>query len=84
MIKKLKALQKEVSISLTIRVACIAAYKKLNEYSTLATNQRWSHLGVATICDPRMNLNVFNSFWSSSTEEVKRNRVKQQFHDVFI
>ncbi|OAF54838.1 hypothetical protein VC83_08685 [Pseudogymnoascus destructans] len=84
MIKKLEALQKEVGISSTIGLACIAAHKKLNEYYTLATNQRWSHSGVATICDPHMNLNVFNSLWPSSTEEVKRNRVKQQFHDVFI
>ncbi|KFZ18867.1 hypothetical protein V501_00969, partial [Pseudogymnoascus sp. VKM F-4519 (FW-2642)] len=71
MINKLEALQKEVGISSTIGLACIAAYKKLNDYYTLATNQRWSHLGVATICDPRMNLNVFNSLWPSST---KRNR----------
>jgi hypothetical protein len=84
MIKKLEALQKEVGISSTIGLACIAAHKKLNEYYTLATNQRWSHSGVATICDPHMNLNVFNSLWPSSTEEVKRNRVKQQFHDIFI
>ncbi|KFY94740.1 hypothetical protein V498_03750, partial [Pseudogymnoascus sp. VKM F-4517 (FW-2822)] len=84
MIKKLEALQKEVGISSTIGLACIAASKKLNEYYTLATNHRWSHSGVATICDPRMNLNVFNSLWPSNTEEVKRNRVKQQFHDVFI
>ena len=84
MIKKLEALQKAVGISSTIGLACIAAYKKLNEYYTLATNQRWSHSGIATICDPRMNLNVFNSLWPSSTEEVKRNRVKQQFHDVLF
>jgi hypothetical protein len=84
MINKLEALQKEVSISSTIVLACVAAYKKLNDYYTLAANQRWSHSGVATICDPRMNLNVFNSLWPNSTEEVKRNRVKQQFHDVFI
>jgi hypothetical protein len=77
MIKKLKALQNEVSISLTISLACIAASKKLNEYYTLTMNQRWSHLGVAIICDLRMNLNVFNSLWPSSTKEVKRNRVKQ-------
>ena len=83
MINKLKALQKEVGISSTIGLACIAAYNKLNDYYTLATNYRWSHSGVATICDPRMNLNVFNSLWPSGTEEVKRNRVKQQFHDVF-
>jgi hypothetical protein len=31
-----------------------------------------------------MNLNVFNSLWPSSTKEVKRNQVKQQFHNVFI
>jgi hypothetical protein len=76
MIKKLEALQNEVSISSTIGLACAAAYKKLNEYYTLATNHRWSHLGVATICDPRMNLNVFNSLWPSNTKEVRRNRVK--------
>ncbi|KFY93136.1 hypothetical protein V500_03905 [Pseudogymnoascus sp. VKM F-4518 (FW-2643)] len=34
-------------------LTCIAAYKKLNDYYTLATNQRWSHLGVATICNPQ-------------------------------
>ncbi|KFZ18359.1 hypothetical protein V501_01267, partial [Pseudogymnoascus sp. VKM F-4519 (FW-2642)] len=66
MIKKLEALQNEVGISSTIGLACIAASKKLNEYYTLATNHRWSHLGL------------------SNTKEVKRNRVKQQFYDVFI
>ena len=84
MINKLRALQEEVGISSTIGMACIAANKKLTEYYTLTTNQRWSHSGVATICDPRMNFSVFNSLWPSSAEEVKRNRVKQQFHDVFI
>ncbi|KFZ23115.1 hypothetical protein V502_02399 [Pseudogymnoascus sp. VKM F-4520 (FW-2644)] len=36
------ALQKEVGISSTIGLACIAAHKKLNEYYTLAANQRWT------------------------------------------
>ncbi|KFX99646.1 hypothetical protein O988_03715 [Pseudogymnoascus sp. VKM F-3808] len=83
MINKLKALQKEVGISSTIGLAYIATYNKLNDYYTLATNQQWSHLGVATICDLQMNLNVFNSLWPSSTKEVKQNQVKQQFYDVF-
>jgi hypothetical protein len=31
-----------------------------------------------------MNLKVFQSLWPTSAQEVKRNKVKQQFHDVFI
>lgn len=83
MINKLKALQKEVGISLTIGLAYIAAYNKLNNYYTLTINHRWSYSRVAIICNLYINLNVFNSLWLSGTEEVKRNRVKQQFYNVF-
>ena len=82
-INKLKALQKEVGILSTISLAYITTYNKLNNYYTLTTNQQQSYLGVATICNPYINLNVFNSLWPSSTKEVKQNQVKQQFHDIF-
>ena len=72
-----------VGIHLTISLACTTALKKLDEYYTLTKNQRYSHLGVATICDPRMNPKVFQGLWPTTAQEVKRNRVKQQFHDVF-
>jgi hypothetical protein len=84
MINKLQDMQRAVGIHSTISSACTVAIKKLNEYYTLIANQRWSHSGVATVCDPRMNLEVFQRLWPTSAQEVKRNRVKQQFHDVFL
>jgi hypothetical protein len=83
MINKLNYMLKEVGEQSAIGIACNAALYKLNEYYTLTTNQRYSHLSVATICDPRMNLKVFTSSWPSSSEASKRNRVRAHFQDVF-
>jgi hypothetical protein len=58
-INKLKDMQRTVSIHSTISLAYTTALIKLNEYYTLITNQQYSHLGVAMICDPHMNLKVF-------------------------
>lgn len=83
MINKLNHMLKEVGEQSTIGIACNAALYKLNEYYTLTANQQYSHLSVATICDPRMNLEVFTSLWPSSREASKRNRVRAHFQDVF-
>ena len=59
MINKLKDMQGIVGIHSTNGLDCTTALKKLDEYYTLTTNYRYSHSGVATICDPQMNLEVF-------------------------
>ena len=73
MINKLNYILKEVGEQSTIGIVYNAALYKLNEYYTLTANQQYSHLSVATICNPRMNLEVFKSLWPSSGEASKRN-----------
>ena len=60
MINKLESMRKEVGDKTAIGEACIVAIKKLDEYYTLATNQRASYSVVATICDLWLNFNVFD------------------------
>jgi hypothetical protein len=83
MIRKLQQRQKEAGEQSTIGQACTAALQKLDSYYTLATTQRYSHSNVATICDPRINHLVFDILLPRSPHEVRQNRAKQQFHDVF-
>ena len=79
MINKLNHMLKEVGKQSTIRIVCNVALYKLNEYYTLIANQQYSHLSVATICNLRMNLEVFTSLQPSSREASKRNQVRAHF-----
>jgi hypothetical protein len=83
MINKLQDKRRSFGDTSAIGEACTAAIDKLDAYYTLATNQRSSHSVVATICDPRLNYNVFEILWKTSGEKVKRTRAKAQFEDCF-
>jgi hypothetical protein len=83
MINKLESMRKEVGDKTAIGEACIVAIKKLDEYYTLATNQRASHSVVATICDLRLNFNVFDILWNKSGDSVRKSRAKAQFQECF-
>ncbi|KFZ01193.1 hypothetical protein V500_00859 [Pseudogymnoascus sp. VKM F-4518 (FW-2643)] len=75
MINKVKKMQHDVGEHSTIGIACAAAYLKLHEYYTLATNRQCKHLAVATICDPRMNYIARAQF-----EDVCRKYKTRQYH----
>jgi hAT family protein len=59
----------------------MAAHSKLSGYYTLIRGQ--SHAVVATICDPRFNLNVFKILWPKQADDIKRARILVQFKEVF-
>jgi hypothetical protein len=82
MINKVKKMQHDVGEHSTIGIACAAAYLKLHEYYTLATNRQCKHSAVATICDPRMNHIVFKKIYPDSIDDVRRSRARAQFEDV--
>lgn len=63
--------------------ACTVAMNKLNDYYTLATNQSVSDSSMATICDPRLNLQVFEWLWPGSIGTEKRRRAKDAFHRCY-
>jgi hypothetical protein len=83
MIERLKMTIQAVGNQTTIGLACTAALLKLNQYYTLTTSQRYSHSAVATVCDPRMNLAVFQRLWPTSINNVKRDQVLAQFRAVY-
>jgi len=83
MIEKLKATIQTVGDKTTIGLACTAALLKLDEYYTLATSKHCSHSVVATVCDPRMNVAVFQWLWPTSIDDTKRHRVLAQFRTVY-
>src|ERR1700722_15818042 len=57
MLKKLESCRTLWGVESVLGQACTAAHVKLSDYYTLIRGQ--SHAVVATICDPRFNLNVF-------------------------
>src|SRR5450432_393723 len=81
LLNKLELLCTAFGSNTTLGRACSSAYKKLNKYYLLIRKQ--SYGSVATICDPRFNLNVFQNLWPSPTSSSNRNRVRAQFIDVF-
>lgn len=83
MIERLKMTIQAVGNQTTIGLACTAALLKLDKYYTLTTSQRYSHSAVATVCDPRMNLAVFQRLWPTSIDNAKRHRVLAQFRAVY-
>ena len=83
MINKLKVQRTQFGISSLIGSACTAAIEKLEEYYTLATSQRESHSVVATICDPRLNWNVFDILWNSTGDELKKRRARKQWEECY-
>ena len=62
-----------------ISTACKAPYDKLDTYYNLMTNQGSSHLSIATICDLRFNLSIYEHYMPDSIDAIKRDRVRVQF-----
>ena len=83
MINKLKVQQTQFDTNGLIGDACKASISKLEEYYTLATSQRASHSIVATICDPRLNWNVFNILWTASSDDIKKRRARKQWEECY-
>ena len=62
-----------------ISVACKASYNKLNTYYNLVTNQGLSHSSIATICNLRFNLSIYEFYMPNSADAIKRDRARAQF-----
>jgi hypothetical protein len=74
---KLKKMRDSTGYKSPIGEACFAAYEKLNQYYSLATNQRHSHSTIATICDPRFNFDVFDRYLSDGDTRPKDRALAQ-------
>jgi hypothetical protein len=83
MIAKLKVQQAEFGINSLIGSACTASISKLEEYYTLATSQKASHSVIATLCDPRLNWNVFDILWTASSDDIKKRRARKQWEECY-
>ena len=66
MMNKLRNLDSEWGIDSTMGRAGQAVLKKLDDYYSLAVNQMPSHSNIATILDPRMNLQVYDYLFPDS------------------
>jgi hypothetical protein len=82
LLNKLELLRTHFGSNTTLGKACTSAYDKLHEYYLLIRKQNYS--AVATICDLRFNMNVFQVLWPGLTGNANKNRVRLQFIDVFM
>src|SRR5450432_1003986 len=81
LLNKLELLRTYFNSNTTLGKACIAVYDKLYNYYLLIRKQNYG--SVATICDPRFNLNVFLNLWPEPTSIPDRNRVRLQFIEAY-
>ncbi|KFY06197.1 hypothetical protein V491_08791, partial [Pseudogymnoascus sp. VKM F-3775] len=79
LLNKLKAMENAPSTTAAISTACKASYSKLDTYYNLVTNQGSSHSSIATICDPRFNLSIYEFYMPNSVDAPKRDRARAQF-----
>jgi hypothetical protein len=77
MINKLTDMRNRFGLNSMIGQACNMAILKLDDYYTSATSRAIPHSIIATICDPRLNINVFDILWDSSSSELKKRRVRK-------
>jgi hypothetical protein len=82
MIKQVSEKQREWGLRSPLKLACQKALDKLNEYYTAA--QSHAHSSIATICDLQFNFNVFNILMLSSTDNVKKAKIKSKFKTAFF
>ena len=80
MLKKLSTKRRECGGS-PIGDAAKAAYHKLNEYYN--ASQAFSYYAIATICNLRLNLNVFQVLWPDETEKKKQLAMRTYFETVY-
>lgn len=83
LLNKLKAMEIAPLTTAAISAACKASYSKLDTYYNLITNQGSSHSSIATICDPRFNLSIYEFYMPSSADALKRDRARAQFAACF-
>jgi hypothetical protein len=81
LLNKLELLRTHFNSNTTLGKACTAAYDKLHDYYLLIRKQNYG--AVATICDPRFNLNVFLNLWPDPRNDSNRNRVRLQFIEAY-
>src|SRR5690349_3587440 len=72
LLNKLRMMQNALSTIAAISAVCKALYNKLDTYYSLVTNQGLSHSSIATICDPRFNLSIYEFYMPDSIDAIKR------------
>ena len=82
MIKRVSEKQRKWGMGSPLRLACQKALDKLNEYYNGV--QSHAHSGIATICDPRFNFNVFNILMPTLADNAKKAKIKSGFKSVFF
>ena len=65
---KLDAIRKKVGLKSAIGAASTAAQEKLDEYYALAKGDKQIQSTVATVCDFRSNLRVFDQIWPAANQ----------------
>jgi hypothetical protein len=76
LLNKLKVMQNAPLTTAAISIACKASYSKLDTYYNLITNQGLSYSLIATICDLRFNLSIYEYYMLDSTDVIKRDRAR--------
>jgi hypothetical protein len=76
LLNKLKVMQNAPLKTAAISTACKASYSKLDTYYNLITNQGLSYLLIATICNLRFNLSIYEYYMPDSTDVIKRDRAR--------
>ena len=74
MIRRVSEKQRDWGMGSPLRLACQKALDKLNEYYNGV--QSHAHSGIAIICDPRFNFNVFSILMPNSSDNSKRVKIK--------
>jgi hypothetical protein len=81
LLHKLELLRTYFGSNTILGKACTSVSDKLSDYYTMIKRQNYSF--VATVCDPRFNINVFQNLWPGLDGNANRNRVCIQFTNTF-
>ena len=81
-IRKVSEKQKEWGVQSALGIACQKSLDKMNKYFNESLTYPCS--SVATICDPRFNVNVFNLVMESSQDDnAKKAKIRSHFKTCF-